>query len=85
MTSNAPAAILRHSAGQAAMIIISIPFAIGNFFLARRIDGGSPVLWLVLSIIPIVNFLFIYYVGYKVVFTVLDHLRALGGCREAGA
>jgi hypothetical protein len=66
------------------LMIIGIPFAIGNYFLARRIDGASPVLWFVLSIIPFVNFVFFYYVGYKVVFAVLDHLRAMRG-REAGA
>ena len=67
------------------LMIIGIPLAIGNYFLARRIDGASPVLWFVLSIIPFVNFVFFYYVGYKVVFAVLDHLRAMRGGREAGA
>ena len=59
------------------IILISIPIAIGNFFLAKRIDGASPVLWLILSLIPVVNFVFWYYIAYKVVFSVLDHLRAI--------
>lgn len=59
------------------LVLLMIPLAIGNFFLARRIDGASPVLWAILSPIPMVNGLFLYYVGYKVVFTVLDRLRAL--------
>ena len=66
-------------------LMIGIPLAIGNYFLARRIDGASPVLWCILSIVPIVNFVFFYYVGYKVLFAVLDHLRALRGGRSAGA
>lgn len=59
------------------LFVFMVPFAIGNFFLARRIDGASPVLWVILTLIPGVNAIFFYYVGYKVVFTVLDRLRAL--------
>jgi uncharacterized membrane protein YoaK (UPF0700 family) len=67
------------------IIVLMLPLAIGNYFLARRIDGASPVLWLVLSLIPIVNFVFYYYIAYKVVFAVLDHLRALRAGRAPGA
>jgi len=62
--------------------IIGIGLAIGNYFLARRL-GANQVLWAVLSLIPIVNFVFVYYVGYRVVFAVLDRLAALGGRPEA--
>ena len=59
------------------LLLISIPIAIGNYFLAKRIDGASPVAWLVLSLIPLVNFAFWYYIAYKVVFNVLDLERLL--------
>ena len=65
------------AAGLLPLVLLMIPLAIGNFFLARRIDGASPVLWVILTLIPGVNAIFMYYVGYKVVFTVLDRLRTL--------
>lgn len=58
-------------------VLLMIPLAIGNFFLARRIDGASPVLWAILTLVPVVNALFLYYVGYRVIFTLLDRQRAL--------
>jgi len=59
------------------LVIVSLPLAIGNFFLARRIDHAVPVQWLILTLIPIVNLIFLYYVAYKVVFAILDRLKAL--------
>ncbi len=59
------------------LIIFSLPLAIGNFFLARRIDNAVPVQWLILTLIPIVNLIFLYYITYKVVFAILDRLNAL--------
>ena len=53
--------------------VFGIGFAIGNFFLARRLNA-NPTLWAVLSLIPAVNFVFMYYVGYRVVYAVLDRL-----------
>lgn len=56
--------------------VIGIPIAFGNAFLARRL-GKSAALWAILSIIPIVNFVFVYYIAYKVVYAVLDRLAGL--------
>ena len=56
------------------LAIISVPFAIGCYFLARRIEGESPGLWAFLSIVPIVNYFFWVYVMFKVIFTILDRL-----------
>ena len=53
--------------------LISIPFAILHYFLARRL-GKSPVLWLILSFIPLFNFFFITYALYRAIFTILDRL-----------
>ncbi len=53
--------------------VLSIGFAIGNYFLAKRL-GKSPILWVVQSLIPLYNFGFFYYVAYRLVFFVLDRL-----------
>jgi hypothetical protein len=67
------------------LLLISIPFAVGNAFLARRL-GKSVALWVVLSLIPGVNFLFFYYVAYIVIYSMLDRLRAIGDdVRRVGA
>ena len=56
------------------LVLISIPLAVGNYFLARRIEGGNPGLWAFLSIVPIINYFFWMYVMFKVIFTILDRL-----------
>ncbi|HEX3501329.1 MAG TPA: hypothetical protein VHT04_18600 [Stellaceae bacterium] len=61
----------------APLLIFTIPLAIGNAFLAQRL-GKSVALWVVLSLIPGVNFAFFYYVAYTIVFGVLDRLKAIG-------
>lgn len=53
--------------------LIIIPYGIVHYFLARRI-GKSPVLWLILTYVPIVNFVFIPYALYRAIFTILDRL-----------
>ena len=58
-------------------IIFAIPFAFGNYFLARRL-GKNEWVWAILTIIPGVNFVFIYYLLYILIFAVLDRLKALG-------
>lgn len=56
--------------------VIGIPLSIGNAFIARRL-GKSVVLWVVLSIVPLVNLVFFYYVAFRVVYTVLDRLAGI--------
>ena len=53
--------------------LISLPFAIGNFFLAKRLSKNQ-VLWVVLSLIPLCNIFFFWYVVYKSLFAILDRL-----------
>jgi hypothetical protein len=59
------------------LLVFTIPLAIGNAFLARRL-GRSVAWWVILSLIPGINFIFFYYVAYTVVFAVLDRLKAIG-------
>ena len=61
-------------AGLLPFLLIGIPFAIGNYFLAKRI-GASQLIWVLLSIVPIVNLLFMHYVMYKTVYAILDRLN----------
>jgi hypothetical protein len=57
-------------------IVIGIPFAVANSYLAPRL-GKSATLWAVLSLIPVFNFVFIWYAVYRMAFSVLDRLAAL--------
>jgi hypothetical protein len=60
------------------IIIVFFAFAIGNYFIAGRM-GRNKILWVVLTLIPIVNFVFLYYVMYSVLLYILDRLNALSG------
>jgi len=55
-------------------ILISIPFAFGNYFLAERL-GKNKILWAILTIVPFVNIVFAYYLIYVILFFVIDHLK----------
>jgi hypothetical protein len=57
-------------------LLLTIPFAIGNGYLAARL-GRNPLLWVVLSLVPLVNYLFFVYVAYQVVFFVIDRLAGI--------
>lgn len=57
------------------LLIGSIFFAIGNYFIAKRL-GRNKALWAVLTIIPGVNFIFLYYMGYQILYAILDRLPA---------
>ena len=62
-------------AGLLPFMLIGIPFAIGNYFLAKRI-GTNEIIWVILSILPIINLIFMYYVVYKTVYAILDRLNS---------
>src|ERR1700683_4771456 len=62
-------------------VLLSIPFAVGEFFLARRF-GKSGGLWVVLTLIPFVNFFFFVYLFFIVIFSVLDRLTNI--CKRLG-
>ena len=58
------------------LILIFVGLAIGNYFIADRM-GRNKILWVILTLIPIVNFIFMYYVIYAVIIYVLDKLNKL--------
>ncbi|MGB0570594.1 MAG: hypothetical protein ACPGQM_00785 [Alphaproteobacteria bacterium] len=66
------------------LIIIFVGLAIGNYFIADRM-GRKKIVWVILTLIPIVNFIFMYYVIYAVILCVLDKLNAFVGQPEAAS
>jgi hypothetical protein len=58
------------------MVALWIALAVGNGFIARAL-GKSVVLWVILSLIPIVNYFFYIYIVYAVVLGVLHRLNAI--------
>jgi hypothetical protein len=56
--------------------ILSFPFAVVNYFLAPRL-GKSGGLWAVLSLIPFINLVCVWYLLYCALFSALDRLAAL--------
>ena len=58
------------------MLLLWLGMAIGNGFLARRL-GHSVALWVVLSLVPVINYFFYIYVGYAVILGILKRLDAL--------
>jgi heme/copper-type cytochrome/quinol oxidase subunit 3 len=59
----------------AILLILGIFWAMGNYALARRL-GKNSVLWVILTLIPGVNFIFLYYVLYQTIYGILDRLPA---------
>jgi hypothetical protein len=55
------------------LLLLSIPFAIGNGYLAARL-GRNALAWVIVSLIPLVNYVFFIYVGYQIVFFIVDRL-----------
>ena len=66
------------------LIAIFVGLAIGNYFIADRM-GRNKVLWVILTLIPIVNFVFMYYVIYAVILYVLDKLNAVTNKANPGS
>ncbi len=58
------------------MLLLWLGMAAGNGLLARRL-GHSVTLWVVLSLIPGINYFFYVYVGYAVILGILKRLDAL--------
>ena len=58
--------------------VLGIPIAIGNGYLAARMRRNVAT-WVILSLIPLVNYGFAFYVAYTVVFYVIDRLNELTG------
>jgi hypothetical protein len=57
-------------------IVVGIPFAVANYYLAPRL-GKSAARWALLSLIPVFNLVFIWYAIYRMAFSVLDRLAEL--------
>jgi hypothetical protein len=53
---------------------VYIAFAIANGYLAARLGRSVPA-WVILSLIPIVNVFFYLYMGYTVLFFIIDRLK----------
>jgi hypothetical protein len=58
------------------VVALWIALAVGNGFIARAL-GKHVVLWVVLSLIPIVNYFFYIYIVYAVVLGILHRLNAI--------
>jgi hypothetical protein len=58
------------------MIALWIALAVGNGFIARALGKNVP-LWVILSLIPIVNYFFYIYIAYSVVLGILHKLNTL--------
>ncbi|HEY3917096.1 MAG TPA: hypothetical protein VGL83_04855 [Stellaceae bacterium] len=59
-----------------AFVALWIALAVGNGFIARAL-GKHVVLWVILSLIPIVNYFFYIYIVYAVVLGILHRLNAI--------
>lgn len=65
------------------MIVISIPFAIGFYFVAGRL-GRNKWAWLIVSLIPVVNYFFWIYAFFVIILGVLDRLNGIQGAVVPG-
>ncbi len=63
-------------AGFIPILLFQIPYALFAGALARRLRGNT-VLWVILSLIPLVGVLFMIYVFYRIVSQVLDRLEEI--------
>jgi putative Ca2+/H+ antiporter (TMEM165/GDT1 family) len=53
---------------------VYIALAIANGYLAARLGRSVPA-WVILSLIPVVNVFFYLYMGYTVLFFIVDRLK----------
>ena len=58
------------------LVLIQIPFVIGNGFIASRLNR-SVALWVILSIIPIVGYFFMLYLFYTLILHFLDRAKEI--------
>ena len=64
-------------------ILLGIPFAVGNYYLARRL-GKNSTKYVILSLIPVFNYCFFFYLTYLVVFKILDKLDSIDKSNHHG-
>ncbi|MGH7092013.1 MAG: hypothetical protein ACREFB_00575 [Stellaceae bacterium] len=76
-----------HPMGPVAVVIVSgvyflvvlgvyVALAVANGMLAARLEK-SVAAWVILSLIPLVNLFFFIYVGYTVLFFIIDRLKGV--------
>jgi hypothetical protein len=58
------------------LILTSLPFAIGAFYLAPKM-GRNPWLWAIVLFIPIVNLVVVYIFVFLILGAMLDRLNAI--------
>jgi hypothetical protein len=58
------------------VVALWIALAVGNGFIARAL-GKHVVLWVILSLIPVINYFFYIYIVYAVVLGILHRLNAI--------
>jgi len=58
------------------LVVLWAGFAIGNGFLAHRL-GHSVAAWVILSLIPVVNYFFYFFVAYAVLLGIIKRLNAI--------
>ncbi|HEY1505098.1 MAG TPA: hypothetical protein VGF92_12405 [Stellaceae bacterium] len=58
------------------LIALWIALAVGNGFIARALNKHV-ALWVILSLIPVVNYFFYIYIVYAVILGVLHRLNAI--------
>jgi ABC-type Na+ efflux pump permease subunit len=57
-------------------VVLFVGLAVGNGFIAARLKK-SVALWVILTLIPVYNLFFMYYVGFYVVGRVLHRLNQI--------
>ena len=60
----------------AVFLALYLALAIGNGFIARQL-GKSVGIWVLLSLIPVVNYFFYVYIVYAVILGMLRRLNAI--------
>lgn len=63
------------------VFVIGLVFCFIPYKLAPKV-GANRLVWVILSIVPILNILFIYYVGYRVVAHLLDRVNSIAEYNE---
>jgi hypothetical protein len=58
-------------------LIFEVPLAWGNYLLAAK-SGRSGVLWVVLTLIPVVGFIATWYLIYSCIIRLLDRQQVRG-------
>lgn len=63
-------------------IVMAIPFAIGNYYIAKALHRPVPI-WVILSLIPLVNYFFFVYVVYVVILHLIGSLGQIAAALPA--